>query len=174
MSKNNQPKDTDRDSFDLCRDFVSELESANPRAKAIVAAAVLDEILARLIEKAVTTPKIARRLVRRHYAPLGTFSARIDSAFAFGLINDDQYDALNIMRFIRNEFAHKVNRSFNDNDIANECMKLQIDKHIVYPPGMEGDPEIRFIMNAAGLCGQLDVLLRKWEDRKNHPSKSLD
>ena len=40
------------------------------------------------------------------FAPLGTFSTKISIAFFIGLIPEDIYNDLNIIRKIRNEFAH--------------------------------------------------------------------
>jgi hypothetical protein len=37
--------------------------------------------------------------------PLGTFSARIDAAHAFGLIGDDDAADIHVVRRVRNEFA---------------------------------------------------------------------
>lgn len=91
MATNKVRKDSDLDTFDLCSDFVDELGNASPRAKAIVAASALDEILARFLEMEINDTKISKRLVRRPYAPLGTFSARIDAAIGFGLISKKQH-----------------------------------------------------------------------------------
>jgi hypothetical protein len=163
------PKDSERDTFSLCADTIDELREASPRAKAIVAASALDEILARLLEREVSDPKIAKRLVRRPYAPLGTFSARIDAAFGFRLIGRIQYEALGHIRSVRNHFAHVVNCSFSDEEVLNHCRDLDIPG-VIYPPDREEDPEIRYLMNASALCGQLDGAYRIWVQNGIHPS----
>lgn len=40
------------------------------------------------------------------YAPLGTFSAKIDLAYRIGLIRLDERSSFHLIRKIRNEFAH--------------------------------------------------------------------
>ena len=172
MPDNPAQPDSERDTFSLCGDFVKELGNASPRAKAVVAASALDEILARFLEKELKDPRIAKRLIRRPYAPLGAFSARLDAAYGLNLISRNQYDALSTIREVRNQFAHRVNCSFNDEDIAVLCLRLNI-KNVFYPPGEEGNPEIRYLMNASAICGQLDGLFRLWETRGDHPSMYL-
>jgi DNA-binding MltR family transcriptional regulator len=173
MAKKSSTKDSQRDTFSLCGDFVAELGSASPRAKAIVAASALDEVLARFLEKEFVDAKVANRLVRRPYAPLGTFAARIDAAYALRLVSKKQYDALCTIRAVRNHFAHSVNCRFSDDQIRDSCLALNL-KYVVYPPGSEFDPETRFLMNASALCGQLDGAFRNWTDRGDHPSAYLD
>ncbi len=46
------------------------------------------------------------KLLEGFNAPLGTFSARIKAAYSLGLINKSQFDDLERLRKIRNEFAH--------------------------------------------------------------------
>ena len=173
MSRQGAQRDSERDTFALCGDFVEELRDASPRAKAIVAASALDEILARFLEKQIEHTKTAKRLIRRPYAPLGTFSARTDAAFGLHLISKNQYDALNVIREVRNSFSHRVNCAFDDPDIEKLCLRLDIE-NVVYPPGEEGNPQTRYLMNASAICGQLDGLFRLWEVRGDHPSVYLD
>ena len=40
--------------------------------------------------------------------PLGTFSSRTRTAYRLGLIDKPLYDAINVIRNIRNEFAHSI------------------------------------------------------------------
>jgi len=58
---------------------------------------------------------------------LGTFSARIRMACALGWIDEDAADDLNIIRFIRNDFAHSHdhNLSFQNESIESRCKNLR-------------------------------------------------
>lgn len=40
------------------------------------------------------------------YGPIGSFAAKSDIAYAFRLLSDDDYADLQIIRKVRNEFAH--------------------------------------------------------------------
>ena len=162
-------KDEDRNTYDRCWDFIDELETASPRGTAIVAAAVLDEILARLLEKVmVEDPEDAKQVVREVYT-LGNFRARIEGAKKFDLISKEQHRVLDTIRQVRNSFAHRVNWSFNEPKTAEKCLALHLDNHVIYEPGKEANPEHRFIVNAAALCGQLDGALRNWIERGFDP-----
>lgn len=145
----------------VCDDFLDQLKDESERALAIVAAAALDEMLRRVLEKTVVNQRIAIRLFNRPYAPLGTFSARIDAAYGFRIIDRELYRVLNTIRDIRNKFAHEINWSFNEESTRDKCLAMHLP-HIVYPEGMELDPRIRFQMNATGICGYLDGLLYQW------------
>jgi hypothetical protein len=63
--------------------------------------------------------------------PLGTFSARIEIAYLFKLIDETVRDQLNVIRELRNACAHsKRPISFATAELANVC------KRILHPTGM--------------------------------------
>lgn len=59
--------------------------------------------------------------------PLGTFSAKIDIAYAIGAISPEAHRTLHIMRDIRNDFAHAEDEMDFDN--------ITMDKHFAKLPG---------------------------------------
>ena len=59
-------------------------------------------------------------------APLGTFSARIAACHAMGLISEAEFKNCELIRKIRNEFAHKIKMSFNDNRVRSLCSSLTL------------------------------------------------
>ncbi len=138
-----------------CWEFVEQTEDDSDRAVAIVAGAVLDEMLHRLLLKAIVEEKVAKKLLNDYAAPLRTFSARINAAYAFRIISEEHYKILSTIRDIRNYFAHEVDWSFAEPTTVELCRNLQLD-HIVYPRGMDNDPRTRFIQIASGICGQVD------------------
>jgi len=80
--------------------------SESDRGAALVAAAMIDEALKSLLTKRLLPPyKKDRNLLGRD-RPLSSFSARIDAAFQMGLISRYLARDLNLIRSIRNEFAH--------------------------------------------------------------------
>jgi hypothetical protein len=85
------------------REFAGESD----RAAAIVVGAMLDEALKSLLCKRLVAPaKKGRSLLDGMNAPLGTFNARIDSAFQLGLISRYLARDLHLVQKIRNRFAH--------------------------------------------------------------------
>nr|WP_249811392.1 MltR family transcriptional regulator [Bradyrhizobium sp. 197] len=69
-------------------------------------AAFAEECLGQLLLTYLIGGKHAEDLVEGFNAPLGTLSARIKGAYAVGLLSDQQFEDLERIRKIRNEFAH--------------------------------------------------------------------
>jgi DNA-binding MltR family transcriptional regulator len=65
-------------------------------------------------------------------APLSTFSSKIKLVYFFGLIPQELYRDLNLVRKIRNKFAHELDRlSFQDQSIADTVRALLCLKRFV-------------------------------------------
>jgi hypothetical protein len=86
--------------------ITNELKKESDRAAAVLAASFLETQLETLLKKVLINHK-DRDLMFGAFAPLGSFSAKISVAFLIGLIPEDIYKDLNVIRKIRNEFAHK-------------------------------------------------------------------
>jgi len=90
--------------------FLNELKTQSDRGVAVVAAAMLEEllelvILARLIE---IPSKRKESLFDKMNAPLSSLSAKIEIAFALGTINESARRAMHLVREVRNKFAHRL------------------------------------------------------------------
>ena len=87
--------------------FANDLKSESDRAVVVLAAAKLDLLLYQILSKVLKpTPGKTDGLLDGE-SPLGTFSARIMMCHRLGLIDDAFARALNILRKIRNSFAHE-------------------------------------------------------------------
>lgn len=73
--------------------------------------------------------KSAKDLIDGANAPLGTFSARIKATHALGLIRDREHKDLELMRHIRNQFAHNMFATFSDAAISDRCKQLYHAAH---------------------------------------------
>jgi DNA-binding MltR family transcriptional regulator len=70
--------------------------------------------------------KIDKLLYRDGHGPLGSFSAKIDTAYCLGLLSEDEYGDLHSIRHIRNDFAHKLTGlAFEYRSIADRCLNLK-------------------------------------------------
>lgn len=69
--------------------------------------AMFEDVMRSCLESCMQplTPKAAERLFEGH-GPISTFAAKIDIAYAFNLLSDENYADLHLIRKIRNEFAH--------------------------------------------------------------------
>jgi DNA-binding MltR family transcriptional regulator len=118
--------------FDDWKYWSEQYSRETDRGLAITSSAMLDHLLASLIEKfLVDDKKATKELLCNSMSPLGTFASRIAIAYSLGLISSNERNDLNIIREIRNKFAHKaVNISFETEIIGKYIIKLKIPKLI--------------------------------------------
>lgn len=96
------------------------------RGMVLTISAFAEDTLGLLLLAYMREEKQSKELVEGFNAPLGTFSARIKAALALGLMRKDQYDSLEILRKIRNEFAHNwTGVSLDREDIQSRIKQLQ-------------------------------------------------
>ncbi|MES2728987.1 MAG: DUF4145 domain-containing protein [Pseudomonadota bacterium] len=130
--------------------FDASIRNESARAKVVLSACYLDELLKQLVEL-VLKPSDSKEdsLFDGPNAPLSTFSAKIDLASRMGLIPPETQKSLHLVRRIRNEFAHKIsecdftnekifawNKQLNDlNDVATP------ERRASFSPGPIGDFE---------------------------------
>ncbi|MFH1195281.1 MAG: MltR family transcriptional regulator [bacterium] len=116
-------------SIDDMKGFIKNLQEESPRAAVIIAGAYLDEQLRQLILGSFVNKSKGEELVGSESKidrPLSSFSSRINLAYCLGLIDKRTYDDLNIIRKIRNKFAHKLHHySWNEPEIVNWCKTLK-------------------------------------------------
>ena len=125
--------------------FLKEfLREESDRSVAILGAVFLDEYLKELIASfLVDDSKKVHDLLEGSLAPLGTFGSRIGAAYCMGLISQDAYHDLHIVREIRNKFAHELHGlSFSDTWVKNRCAELWLANK-KKAPLVPGAPEDR-------------------------------
>src|SRR5581483_7853910 len=88
--------------------FLKEFASETDRAAVILGAAKVDDFLYHILIQVFHphTGKVDDLLDSE--GPLSTFSSRITVAFRLGLIDATFFQALNLIRRLRNEFAHSA------------------------------------------------------------------
>jgi len=99
--------------------FLDKLRKESDRGAVLISAAILDEQLKDILKAFLTNSKSSNELLESSNAPLGTFSSRINSCYSLGLIQKNEFEELNTIRKIRNEFAHK----WNDADFTTPKIK---------------------------------------------------
>lgn len=99
-----QSRSETRENF---KKFVAEFSAESDRACVVVGAARLDTLLKRLLSSFLLPSAAASDELLDGDSPLGTFSARIHACHRLGLIDAEFARALNLIRRIRNEFAHE-------------------------------------------------------------------
>src|SRR5690348_9432004 len=103
--------------------FYNEFQGESDRACAILGAVILDEQLRALLEAfCIDDSGAVAKLFKGPAAPLATFSSRTSAAYALGLVPRSERRDLDLIRHIRNAFAHQLHGlSFESDEIKSRC-----------------------------------------------------
>jgi mannitol operon repressor len=112
------------DEHQLFLEYLRELQKETPRGAVIISNAVIEDLLGRTLERYLTDHKDVKRLLKGPLAPLGPLSSRILMCFGLRLIDEKEYKTLDIVRRIRNHFAHNLKASFDDRKVMDLCKEL--------------------------------------------------
>lgn len=111
-------------SADVTR-MVEDLERETDRGVALLAVAFLDDVLDVMLRAVmVNEPEAVNRLMGTGRA-LESFGARTHLAYCMGLLGRDVYHDVNLVREIRNDFAHRQPTSFEAEEIRGKCQRLK-------------------------------------------------
>ena len=88
--------------------FVLKVAKESDRAAVIIGAARLDVGLERLLKKVMSHHPGGQDSLFDQDRPIGSFAARIALAYRLGLISDEVEHGLQMVRRIRNDFAHSI------------------------------------------------------------------
>jgi hypothetical protein len=107
--------------------FCNQFEKESDRACVILSASMLDQALETLL-KAYLVPISSKEddFLEGLYAPISSFSAKIDLSFRIGLISAKFCRDLHLIRKIRNEFAHNISGcNFNNETVHRRVLELR-------------------------------------------------
>ena len=148
--------------FDETVEFRASLSQETDRGCALMAAAYLSDQLARLFRSTFVDDENVVNELLKDLGSLGSFSTRIELAYAFGLLPANARRDLNLIRKIRNDFGHVARAlTFEEPAIASRCRELTLT--ILEP---EAKPRARFTNAVLGLCAVLHVGIYKSSRRK--------
>jgi mannitol operon repressor len=105
-------------------DLIAEINKESDRGAVLTAASFIDDLLQKTVAAFLVDEASSKQLCEGFNAPIGTFSSRIIAAYALGLISPDEQGDCNIIRKVRNEFAHTVKASFKDRKLIGLCSNL--------------------------------------------------
>ena len=157
--------------------MIADANRESDRGCALVLAANLDNRLQALLESFfIEQPKSKRNAIFKGNGCLSTFSSRIKIAFAVGLLGDDERHDLDIIRDIRNDFAHDESSiGFSTRSVRDRCNSMRLYQN------MKSDrPEIdfsqdnsrsKFQITSVSLCLMLEDRAKgATEDRRLVPT----
>jgi len=109
--------------------FLKEFQKETDRGASILAGSMLDQKLKDILFDFLIDCGQTKDLLNGNNAPIGTFSSRLNLSYSLGLISDYEYHDCNIIRKIRNDFAHKfeIEFSFTDQRVSSLCWNLKAD-----------------------------------------------
>lgn len=112
--------------MDRYNEIISIFHTESDRAAAILTGSYLEVLLEKLLRTKFIQSPVVEDLFKGNGA-LSTFSSRIALCFALGYIEETTYRDLNLVRKIRNHFAHNIaNASFEDSEVRSRCAELSL------------------------------------------------
>ncbi|TGK78657.1 transcriptional regulator [Leptospira montravelensis] len=149
---------TDPEIIELSQ-FLNEFNKESDRGAVLVSTSLIDEWLMKMLFSYFADVKSSKDLIERFNAPLGTFSSKIKIAYSLGLLQENEYNEINIIRKIRNEFGH----SWKDIDFKNSTI-IQFCNMLPWlgPKELEKESNARERFNFTVVILLTDLM---WRDR---------
>jgi hypothetical protein len=134
-------------------------EEKNDRGLVIVGAAFLDTLLFNvLVTFLVDDEKEVAKLLECD-RPLGAYGNRVRAAFCLGLIPATVRNDLGLVGKIRNQFAHNLYASFEDEKVRSWCESLKWHKAVYMEPPSDASARDLFYVDVHKLVGYLDGIV---------------
>lgn len=110
--------------------FSEHLNSESDRACAVLGAALLDEKLKQVFRRKLSC--FEGKLIDG-MGPISNFSSRILLARALNWVSEEVKSDLDVVRRIRNDFAHNFdhNLSFSDDSVSDLCLNLRTAEALI-------------------------------------------
>jgi DNA-binding MltR family transcriptional regulator len=161
-------------------EFVGAMQESSERGFVILGTAYLDEAVRQLLGAFLVDDegKQGELLDGGGRAPLGAFGSRIEAAYLLGLISREEYEDLNALREIRNQYAHALHGITLDNDyLRSRVGKLQLWKQLggvmaeALMDGVSARQKIQFTVTLLKLA--IDLRIRHAVKERREPGKRL-
>ncbi|EGR2303273.1 MULTISPECIES: hypothetical protein [Vibrio] len=148
-----------QDLADKRRALRKELSKESDRGCALYAVSYIESALSDLLYCALASDKKIEKDLFEGTAPLSTFSAKINMAYYLGKISKAEKTDLNIIKKIRNQFAHvAAPMTFESGKIPDQCKGLFLSYH-----SPSGTPREHFTATIFGLLARINIETLKCE-----------
>lgn len=128
-----------------------ELEKESERGSVLLATSYLENLLEEILRKRLLGNKKHLDSLFDYTGPLGTFSSRISLTYSLGIISENEFNDLSIIRKIRNDFSHNPTIiKFSAQKISSLCDKLKC----IYRINLD-TPRKKFNTSVSYLAGSL-------------------
>ena len=157
-------------------DMVGSFHNESDRGAAVLAGGFVENYLGIYLRSFFVDPKVGEELFGA-LGPLSSFSQRTALARAYGYISKKQYEDLNLIRKIRNYFAHHpLEASFASPNVAQLAARLsEIKTAKESDPKNDGERNRRaFLFSCGVFCGVIHLQMEKHErKRKSTSTKAM-
>lgn len=152
---------------------LDEFAEGPDRVSGVLAAAMVDNTLRDGITSALEDATEEIELFHKEGAPFGTFKQKIVAARALGLISPDLAEDLDLIRDVRNQFAHALlPLTFEDEYIAKKCASLRDYRKEKNKP-LENH-RMRYEIACYVICNLiLQATVANWKRRRNATQAAL-
>jgi hypothetical protein len=144
-------KDKIIENIERVREMRFALIKESDRGACLLSVSFLEVELENLLRAYLLHDKKVWNKIFNGHGSLATFSSKIDMCYLLGIITNEIHKDLDIIRKIRNDFAHshlKIN--FEDNKFKNRCDNLKLNyRH------KTDKTRDRFITTVCGLIGKI-------------------
>ena len=145
--------------------MIDSFHKESDRGAAVLVAGFVENYLGVYLQSLVVDAKVADDLFQA-VGPLSSFSQRIAVARAFGFISKGDYGDLNLIRRIRNHFAHHpLEASFSASPVAELAKHLSEQKTALesHPKNTAERNKLAYLYSCAQVCGRLHLRMEKRE-----------
>lgn len=147
---------------ELNADMIFKLTNESERGAVLIGTSKIEEFLEQFVVKIL--PKESNNYKKKlleYPGPLSSFSSKIELLYAFRYINEQFYNALNILRRLRNDAAH----SYNDFNLEIESQKIEEIIGFV-------DEDLSYVITEISMNNLLEIKkgnLEKIYNKRNFP-----
>jgi mannitol operon repressor len=108
--------------------LLNNLQRESDRGLALIASANIEKQLSQVLHSFLRETATARLLLEGALSPLSSLSAKLAACHALGLIDDFEYREINLIRKIRNKFAHSSEAlTYSSLEVSSLCQELRSD-----------------------------------------------
>lgn len=166
-STSSKLRDLSRQGLTLSELFIPRPDR-DDRSCAIVLGAALDAELEEQIQSRMVELEAAEiKGLFGEGSPLGSFAAKVKIGYAFGVFGPRTRSDLDLIRQIRNAFAHARRPiTFDTSEVARTCLQLETPDRFPneLPPSAENAPEMRRRFEHAGEMLRFAFIFRDHPD----------
>ncbi len=152
--------------------FLSLVGAQDDRAMVLSLATFIEDTLGRLLIAYFRDCKATKDLVEGFSAPLGTLGSRTKAAYSFGLVTEAQYKDMEILRKVRNQFAHNWEGvSLSRNDI--QALIGQLSGYTVDHREIKGGSREKVLGTLSTCCMELQIFLGRLISQKTEKAPDV-